>query len=200
MCERRDGYRRHPVEDQNWYSLVVRTLSSPPHVEHPSTWFRWRGQGSRSQRTRRLSSRVGDNFPRHNELHRREQMVIIHSVGPFYFLIGHSFEKGIALTFARLKGLQSDEVLDVQYDTVLAISYASYCPALVPSNMVDHVLRSFARRKTHNFVRFYIISRSQYRQFNSLRIPLLSNLLRPSLYIGCCAVLWGIISGLTGVT
>ncbi|KAI6142746.1 hypothetical protein BKA82DRAFT_25778 [Pisolithus tinctorius] len=46
---------------------------------------------------------------------------------------------GIALTFARLKGLQSDlHLTDVQYDTVLAISYASYCPALVPSNMVLH--------------------------------------------------------------
>ncbi|KAI5994887.1 major facilitator superfamily domain-containing protein [Pisolithus orientalis] len=70
--------------------------------------------------------------------------------------------------------MATHEVLDVQYDTVLAISYASYCPALVPSNM--------------------------HRQFDSLRIPLLSNLLRPSLYIGCCAVLWGIISGLTALT
>ena len=60
-----------------------------------------------------------------------------------------------AVTTARLKGLESDlhltgalyhvlntnalspeNVPDLQYDTVVAILYASYCPAQIPSNMV----------------------------------------------------------------
>ncbi|KAI6017149.1 major facilitator superfamily domain-containing protein [Pisolithus marmoratus] len=61
----------------------------------------------------------------------------------------------VAVTFARLKGLQLDlRLTDVQYDTVLAVVYASYCSALVPSNI----------------------------------------------YIGCCVILWGSISALTGLT
>ncbi|KAI6017146.1 major facilitator superfamily domain-containing protein [Pisolithus marmoratus] len=59
----------------------------------------------------------------------------------------------ISITFARLKGLQSDlHLTDVQYDTVLAVSYALYFPALVPSNMVDHIPRGLSRRKAHNFL------------------------------------------------
>ncbi|KAG9312027.1 major facilitator superfamily domain-containing protein [Chiua virens] len=43
----------------------------------------------------------------------------------------------VAITSARLKGLQTDLSLsDVQYDTVVAILYASYCPIQIPSNMV----------------------------------------------------------------
>ncbi|KAF8141262.1 major facilitator superfamily domain-containing protein [Boletus edulis] len=42
----------------------------------------------------------------------------------------------IAITAARLKGLQTDLGLsDVQYDTVVAILYVSYAPAQIPSNM-----------------------------------------------------------------
>lgn len=40
------------------------------------------------------------------------------------------------ITTARLKGLQKDlHISDVQYATVIAILYASYCPAQIPSNM-----------------------------------------------------------------
>ncbi|KAH8115418.1 MFS general substrate transporter [Phellopilus nigrolimitatus] len=40
------------------------------------------------------------------------------------------------ITTARLKGLEQDLGLtDLQYDTVVAILYASYCPAQIPSNM-----------------------------------------------------------------
>ncbi|KAH7904472.1 major facilitator superfamily domain-containing protein [Hygrophoropsis aurantiaca] len=43
----------------------------------------------------------------------------------------------VAVTSARLKGLEADLGLtDVQYDTVVAILYASYCPAQIPSNMI----------------------------------------------------------------
>ncbi|KAH7926979.1 MFS general substrate transporter [Leucogyrophana mollusca] len=43
----------------------------------------------------------------------------------------------VAVTSARLKGLEADLGLtDVQYDTVVAILYASYCPAQIPSNML----------------------------------------------------------------
>ncbi|KAI5984381.1 major facilitator superfamily domain-containing protein [Pisolithus marmoratus] len=72
-----------------------------------------------------------------------------------------------AITFARLQGLQSDlhlTELDVQYDTVLAVTYALYFSALVPSNMFVH------------------------------------HTTRPSIYIGCCVVLWGVITTLTGLT
>ncbi|CAL1711297.1 unnamed protein product [Somion occarium] len=42
-----------------------------------------------------------------------------------------------AVTAARLKGLQSDLGLDdIQYSTVLAILYASYVPAQIPSNII----------------------------------------------------------------
>ena len=60
----------------------------------------------------------------------------------------------VAISAARLKGLQADlglsgmcslvyetwwltNTIDVQYDTVVAILYASYCPAQIPSNMVS---------------------------------------------------------------
>ncbi|EGO00927.1 hypothetical protein SERLA73DRAFT_167140 [Serpula lacrymans var. lacrymans S7.3] len=43
----------------------------------------------------------------------------------------------VAVTSARLQGLETDlGITDVQYDTVVAILYASYCPAQVPSNMI----------------------------------------------------------------
>ncbi|KAF8624305.1 hypothetical protein AX15_005936 [Amanita polypyramis BW_CC] len=71
----------------------------------------------------------------------------------------------IGVTTARLKGLQKDlGITDVQYATVIAILFVSYCPAQIPSNMV------------------------------------LNWISRPSLYIGSCAVLWGLTSALTGVT
>ncbi|KAF9228381.1 MFS general substrate transporter [Gyrodon lividus] len=42
----------------------------------------------------------------------------------------------VAITAARLKGLETDlHLTDVQYDTLLAVLYASYCPAQIPSNM-----------------------------------------------------------------
>ncbi|KAL5483141.1 hypothetical protein ACEPAI_8370 [Sanghuangporus weigelae] len=70
-----------------------------------------------------------------------------------------------AITTARLKGLEEDLGLsDIQYDTALAILYASYCSAQIPSNMI------------------------------------LNRIKRPSLYIGCCVVAWGLTSALTGMT
>ncbi|KAL5478550.1 hypothetical protein ACEPAI_2734 [Sanghuangporus weigelae] len=42
-----------------------------------------------------------------------------------------------AIPAARLKGLEQDLGLsDVQYDTTVAILYASYCIAQIPSNMI----------------------------------------------------------------
>ncbi|KAI0821331.1 MFS general substrate transporter [Irpex lacteus] len=42
-----------------------------------------------------------------------------------------------AVTAARLKGLEQDLGLtDIQYETVLAVLYASYVPAQIPSNMI----------------------------------------------------------------
>ncbi|KAI0753050.1 MFS general substrate transporter [Daedaleopsis nitida] len=42
----------------------------------------------------------------------------------------------VAVTAARLKGLEQDLGLtDIQYETVLAVLYASYVPAQIPSNM-----------------------------------------------------------------
>ncbi|KAH8115373.1 major facilitator superfamily domain-containing protein [Phellopilus nigrolimitatus] len=42
-----------------------------------------------------------------------------------------------AVTTARLKGLEQDlHLSDIQYDTVVAILYVSYCCAQVPSNMM----------------------------------------------------------------
>jgi MFS family permease len=43
----------------------------------------------------------------------------------------------VAITSARLQGLETDLGLtDVQYETVLAVLYASYAPAQIPSNMI----------------------------------------------------------------
>ncbi|KAL5532048.1 hypothetical protein ACEPAF_5612 [Sanghuangporus sanghuang] len=70
-----------------------------------------------------------------------------------------------AIATARLKGLEEDLGLsDIQYDTAVAILYASYCSAQIPSNMI------------------------------------LNRIKRPSLYIGCCVVAWGLTSALTGIT
>ncbi|KIJ39133.1 hypothetical protein M422DRAFT_60734 [Sphaerobolus stellatus SS14] len=42
-----------------------------------------------------------------------------------------------AVTAARLKGMEADLGLsDIQYDTIIAILYVSYCPMQIPSNMV----------------------------------------------------------------
>ncbi|KAF8551300.1 MFS general substrate transporter [Imleria badia] len=43
----------------------------------------------------------------------------------------------VAITAARLQGLEADLGLtDVEYETVLAVLYASYAPAQIPSNMI----------------------------------------------------------------
>ncbi|KAG2122956.1 major facilitator superfamily domain-containing protein [Suillus cothurnatus] len=43
----------------------------------------------------------------------------------------------VAVTAARLQGLEQDIGLTtVQYDTILAILYATYCPTQIPSNMI----------------------------------------------------------------
>ncbi|KAF8496048.1 MFS general substrate transporter [Gautieria morchelliformis] len=42
-----------------------------------------------------------------------------------------------AVTSARLKGMEADlGISDLQYDTVVAILYVSYCPMQVPSNLI----------------------------------------------------------------
>jgi len=47
------------------------------------------------------------------------------------------FSQRTAVTTARLKGLEQDlRLTDLQYETVVAILYVSYCPAQIPSNMV----------------------------------------------------------------
>ncbi|KAG9119652.1 hypothetical protein FRC07_005238, partial [Ceratobasidium sp. 392] len=86
-----------------------------------------------------------------------------------------------AVTAARLRGLEADLNLSgqspsyynetiwalirtpaIEYQTVLAILYVSYCTLQVPSNMI------------------------------------LNKVSRPSLYVGTCVVLWGLVSALTG--
>ncbi|KAJ8591076.1 MFS general substrate transporter [Rhizopogon salebrosus TDB-379] len=43
----------------------------------------------------------------------------------------------VAVTAARLQGLEADLGLsDVQYESILAILYVTYCPAQIPSNMI----------------------------------------------------------------
>ncbi|KAI9459753.1 major facilitator superfamily domain-containing protein [Boletus coccyginus] len=43
----------------------------------------------------------------------------------------------VAVTSARLQGLETDlNLTDVQYETVLAVLFASYSPAQIPSNMI----------------------------------------------------------------
>jgi sugar phosphate permease len=46
------------------------------------------------------------------------------------------------ITTARLKGLQDDLHLNnVQYATLIAVLYATYSPAQIPSNMLLHIVR-----------------------------------------------------------
>ncbi|KAN0081222.1 Major facilitator superfamily domain containing protein [Tylopilus felleus] len=90
----------------------------------------------------------------------------------------------VAITSARLKGLQTDLGLsDIQYDTVVAILYASYCPAQIPSNMALNYVSRLVTFPRHSI---------------GWRQPLA--MLRPTLYIGTCVILWGLTSALTGVT
>lgn len=43
----------------------------------------------------------------------------------------------VAVTSARLQGLERDlQLSDVQYDAVVAVLFASYCPAQIPSNII----------------------------------------------------------------
>lgn len=89
------------------------------------------------------------------------------------------------MTTARLKGLEQDlgltggfraskllillltSVSDLQYDTVVAILYASYCPAQIPSNMariafsvlhavssLHDIHRSLTEYQSKNFILF----------------------------------------------
>ncbi|KAJ8079901.1 hypothetical protein PM082_016726 [Marasmius tenuissimus] len=45
-----------------------------------------------------------------------------------------------AVTTARLQGLEEDlQLTDLQYQVVLSVLFASYCPAQIPSNMVCHL-------------------------------------------------------------
>jgi hypothetical protein len=92
------------------------------------------------------------------------------------------FSQRTAVTAARLRGLEKDLGLsgefsfsglwriiesfrvDIEYQTVLAILYVTYCTLQVPSNMI------------------------------------LNKVARPSLYVGTCVVLWGLVSALTGVS
>ncbi|KNZ71257.1 hypothetical protein J132_00102 [Termitomyces sp. J132] len=47
------------------------------------------------------------------------------------------------ITTARLKGMQQDlGISDIQYATVIAVLYASYCPGQIPSNMLLNYLPS----------------------------------------------------------
>ncbi|TFY75869.1 hypothetical protein EWM64_g8143 [Hericium alpestre] len=87
-----------------------------------------------------------------------------------------------AVTAARLKGLEEDlHLTDLQYNVILAVLYASYCPAQIPSNMV---------RCSASFLSIPLA------RVNSSR----AWYLRPSWYIGICVILWGLTSALTGVT
>ncbi|KAF5381185.1 hypothetical protein D9757_007894 [Collybiopsis confluens] len=80
-----------------------------------------------------------------------------------------------AVTTARLKGLEQDlHLTDLDYNVILSVLYVSYCPAQIPSNMVGLC----------------------FGLFGITRQPIL----RPSVYIGACVSVWGLISLLTGVT
>jgi hypothetical protein len=49
-----------------------------------------------------------------------------------------------AITTARLKGLEQDlHLSDLQYNVVLSVLYATYCPAQIPSNMILNWLTRF---------------------------------------------------------
>ncbi|KAG5732000.1 hypothetical protein E4T56_gene18263 [Termitomyces sp. T112] len=55
------------------------------------------------------------------------------------FIMNYIDRNGI--TTARLKGMQQDlGISDIQYATVIAVLYASYCPAQIPSNMLLNYL------------------------------------------------------------
>ena len=102
------------------------------------------------------------------------------------------------MSSARLKGIEQDLNLtgqlsllllstvhivyistDIQYETVLAVLYASYVPAQIPSNMI---LNRISR---------YVILPGNLQPTHSPH--------RPSLYIPACICIWGMTSALTGV-
>ncbi|TFK34765.1 major facilitator superfamily domain-containing protein [Crucibulum laeve] len=57
------------------------------------------------------------------------------------FIMNYIDRNGV--TTARLKGMQQDlHISDIQYATVIAILFVSYCPAQIPSNMIlNHITR-----------------------------------------------------------
>jgi len=87
---------------------------------------------------------------------------------------------------------------DVQYATLIAVLYATYCPAQIPSNMasVSEVPWSHPEidwlTQLLNYVTRYV--------FLDTRTPLCwYEFTRPALYIGVCIIGWGLTSLLTGV-
>ncbi|KAH7906801.1 major facilitator superfamily domain-containing protein [Hygrophoropsis aurantiaca] len=68
------------------------------------------------------------------KLVRKLDFRLMPAVAIIYFM---NYMDRAAISSARLQGLEADLGLtDVQYDTVVAILYASYCPAQIPSNMI----------------------------------------------------------------
>lgn len=90
--------------------------------------------------------------------------------------------------------------LDIEYSTVLAVLYASYVPAQIPSNMVIRVTTdlevisidlSFVDLKSD--IQVCIAECALWSGFSSCCC-------RPSYYIPTCVILWGLTSALTGVS
>ncbi|KAF8548637.1 MFS general substrate transporter, partial [Imleria badia] len=65
---------------------------------------------------------------------RKLDMRLMPTVAVIYLM---NYIDRVAITAARLEGLEADLGLtDVEYETVLAVLYASYSPAQIPSNMI----------------------------------------------------------------
>ena len=87
--------------------------------------------------------------------------------------------------------------VDIQYSTILAVVYASYIPANVPSNMASLFPSLSMRSVSPTSQILNRIARYAYPNAAGHSYERVSG--RPSYYIATCVVFWGMISALTGV-
>ncbi|CEL60056.1 putative transporter C1683,12 OS=Schizosaccharomyces pombe (strain 972 / ATCC 24843) GN=SPBC1683.12 PE=3 SV=1 [Rhizoctonia solani AG-1 IB] len=104
------------------------SFETPEHIDHPASPQKSHGDDAINHWTPDERARAERKLVRKLDCRLMPTMIVI-------FIM--NYIDRTAVTAARLRGLEADLGLsDVQYQTVLAILYVSYCTLQVPSNMI----------------------------------------------------------------
>ncbi|QRW21161.1 major facilitator superfamily transporter [Rhizoctonia solani] len=104
------------------------SFEAPEHIDHPSSSQHSVDKDAINHWTPDERARAEKKLVRKLDSRLMPTMILI-------FIM--NYIDRTAVTAARLRGLEADlGLLDVQYQTVLAILYVSYCTLQVPSNMI----------------------------------------------------------------